>query len=93
MTITSEMRPKVVQMYSEGKGRNEIARLLNRQISEGSVGNILRAYRAEAEHGNQQEQPLQQSSPLQEPSGNNVDTNTSSPSSSSDADEVKSPTL
>ena len=35
-------------MYLEGRGRNEIARLLSQQglhVSEGSVGNILRTYR------------------------------------------------
>jgi len=35
-------------MHLEGHGRNEIARLLNEQglhVSEGSAGNIVRAYR------------------------------------------------
>ncbi|MFZ0223268.1 MAG: hypothetical protein WAM42_16415, partial [Candidatus Nitrosopolaris sp.] len=48
MTITREVREKVIQMHTEGRGRNEIARLINGQglhISEGSVGNIIRAYR------------------------------------------------
>ena len=50
-------------MYIEGRGRNEIARLLTGQgpewrISEGSVGNIIRAYR-EREDGNSGIQSLQ----------------------------------
>ena len=63
MTITREIREKVIQMYIEGRGRNEIARLLTGQgpewrISEGSVGNIIRAYR-EREDGNSGIQSLQ----------------------------------
>jgi hypothetical protein len=53
LTITREIREKVIQMYIEGRGRNEIARLLTGQgpewrISEGSVGNIIRAYREQS---------------------------------------------
>jgi hypothetical protein len=47
VTITVELRAKVVRMHLEGHGRNEIARILSQQglhISEGSVGNIVRAY-------------------------------------------------
>jgi hypothetical protein len=43
-----------LQLSKEGHGRNEIARLMTSQglhISEGTVGNIVRAYRAR-EHGN-----------------------------------------
>lgn len=50
MTITREIREKVIQLSKEGLGRNAIARLLTGQdlhISEGSVGNIIRAYREE----------------------------------------------
>jgi hypothetical protein len=48
VTIATELRTKVVQMHLEGLGRNEISRILTQQglhISEGSVGNIVRAYR------------------------------------------------
>jgi hypothetical protein len=60
-------------MAREGKGRNEIARLLTEQgmhISEGSVGNIIRAYRAEhAGHITITTQPIptQQSPPTTQP--------------------------
>ena len=59
MTITREIREKVVQMHLEGRGRNEIARLLNGQgpewkVSEGTVGNIIRAYRHKHEQQSQQ---------------------------------------
>lgn len=47
MTIIREIREKVIQLSKEGQGRNEIARLLKGQLSEGSVGNIIRAYRHE----------------------------------------------
>lgn len=49
--------------YVERRGRNEITRLLNGQglhISEGSVGNIIRAYHTEhTEYGNSDIQSLQ----------------------------------
>jgi hypothetical protein len=57
VTIATELRSKVVQMHLAGHGRNEIARLLSQQglhVSEGSVGNIVRAYRS-----SRNEQPLQ----------------------------------
>jgi hypothetical protein len=44
LTITRELKEEVIRLSNEGKGRNEIARLLTGQISEGSVGNIIRAY-------------------------------------------------
>jgi hypothetical protein len=59
MTISETVRSKVLQFAEEGKGRNQIARLLQQQglhISEGSVGNIIRQNRSEAytsEHGGQ----------------------------------------
>ena len=45
MTIRRELKEEVIRLSNEGKGRNEIARLLTGQISEGSVGNIVRAAR------------------------------------------------
>jgi hypothetical protein len=47
LTITREIRAKVIQL-SKQHGRNEIARMLSGQISEGSVGNIIRAYRKQS---------------------------------------------
>ena len=64
MTIAREVREKVIQLSEKGRGRNEIARLLNGQnlhISEGSVGNIIWAYREQSLDSNasMNKQPLQ----------------------------------
>jgi hypothetical protein len=48
VTINSTLRSKVVQMHLAGYGRNKVARILQQEgshLSEGSVGNIIRAYR------------------------------------------------
>ncbi len=50
MTITRELKEEVIRLSNEGKGRNEIARFLSGQISEGSVGNIIRATRRQTRH-------------------------------------------
>ena len=47
--ISSTVKDCVIQLHLEGKGRNEIAEILNLshiRISQGSVTNILRAYKA-----------------------------------------------
>jgi hypothetical protein len=47
--ISSTVKDRVVQLHLEGKGRNEIAEILNLshiRISQGSVTNILRIYKA-----------------------------------------------
>jgi hypothetical protein len=78
LTITREIKEKVIQLSKEERGRNEIARLLTGQglhISEGSVGNIIRTYR---EHSLQQS--LQQNTKPSQPSlQNNTDIITSIP--------------
>jgi hypothetical protein len=46
--ISSTVKERVIQLHLEGKGRNEIAEILNLshiQISQGSVTNILRTYK------------------------------------------------
>ena len=48
--ISSAIKERVIQLYLEGKGRNEIAQTLNHshiRISQGSVTNILRTYKAD----------------------------------------------
>ncbi len=47
--ISSTVKERVIQLYLQGKGRNEIAEILNLshiRISQGSVTNILRTYKA-----------------------------------------------
>jgi hypothetical protein len=47
--ISSTVKERVVELHLEGKGRNEIAEILNLshiRISQGSVTNILRTYKA-----------------------------------------------
>jgi hypothetical protein len=47
--ISSTVKERVIQLFLEGKGRNEIAQTLNLshvRISQGSVTNILRAYKS-----------------------------------------------
>jgi hypothetical protein len=47
--ISSTVKERVIQLHLEGKGRNEIAEILNLshiRISQGSVTNILRTYKA-----------------------------------------------
>jgi hypothetical protein len=47
--ISSAIKERVIELYLEGKGRNEIAQTLNLshvRISQGSVSNILRTYKA-----------------------------------------------
>lgn len=55
MTISPAIKAKVIELHLQKKGRNEIAREIN--ISQGSVHNILRAYKdkstAIANNGNQ----------------------------------------
>ena len=46
MTINSTLRAKVIELYLQKRGRNEIASLLS--ISQGSVSNILRAYKSKS---------------------------------------------
>jgi hypothetical protein len=51
--ILSTVKERVIQLHLEGKGRNEIAEILNSshtRISQGSVTNILNAWKLE--HGN-----------------------------------------
>jgi hypothetical protein len=43
MTISPAIKAKVIELHLQKKGRNEIAREIN--ISQGSVHNILRAYK------------------------------------------------
>src|SRR5215469_4217365 len=47
MTISPTLRAKVIELYLQKRGRNEIASLLS--ISQGSVSNILRAYKSKSE--------------------------------------------
>jgi predicted transcriptional regulator len=47
MTINPTLRTKVIELYLQKRGRNEIARSLG--ISQGSVSNILRAYKSKSE--------------------------------------------
>jgi predicted transcriptional regulator len=47
MTINPTLRAKVIELYLQKRGRNEIARLLS--ISQGSVSNFLRAYKSKSE--------------------------------------------
>jgi hypothetical protein len=47
MTINSTLRAKVIELYLQKRGRNEIARSLG--ISQGSVSNILRAHKSKSE--------------------------------------------
>ena len=47
MTINPTLRAKVIELYLQKRGRNEIASLLS--ISQGSVSNILRAYKSKSE--------------------------------------------
>ena len=47
MTINATLRAKVIELYLQKRGRNEIARSLG--ISQGSVSNILRAYKSKSE--------------------------------------------
>ncbi len=55
MTISPAIKAKVIELHLQKKGRNEIAREIN--ISQGSVHNILRAYKDKstpiADNGNQ----------------------------------------
>lgn len=47
--LSSSVKERVIQLHQEGKGRNEIAQTLNLshiRISQGSVTNVLRAYKA-----------------------------------------------
>src|SRR5215813_15648761 len=46
MTINPTLRAKVIKLYLQKRGRNEIASSLS--ISQGSVSNILRAYRSKS---------------------------------------------
>src|SRR5215831_6948462 len=46
MTINPRLRAKVIELYLQKRGRNEIASLLS--ISQGSVSNILRAYKSKS---------------------------------------------
>jgi hypothetical protein len=47
MTINPTLRAKVIELYLQKRGRNEIASSLS--ISQGSVSNILRAYKSKSE--------------------------------------------
>jgi predicted transcriptional regulator len=47
MTINPTLRAKVIELYLQKRGRNQIASSLN--ISQGSVSNILRAYKSKSE--------------------------------------------
>jgi hypothetical protein len=47
MTINPTLRAKVIELYLQKHGRNEIASSLS--ISQGSVSNILRAYKSKSE--------------------------------------------
>src|SRR5215471_5963738 len=47
MTINPTLRAKVIELYLQKCGRNEIASSLS--ISQGSVSNILRAYKSKSE--------------------------------------------
>ena len=47
MTINPTLRTKVIELYLQKRGRNEIASSLG--ISQGSVSNILRAYKSKSE--------------------------------------------
>ena len=47
MTINPTLRAKVIELNLQKRGRNEIARSLG--ISQGSVSNILRAYKSKSE--------------------------------------------
>jgi hypothetical protein len=46
MTINPTLRAKVIELYLQKRGRNEIASSLS--ISQGSVSNILRAYKSKS---------------------------------------------
>jgi hypothetical protein len=73
LVIQPLVKSKVISMHLEGKGRNQITRLLQQQghISEGSVGNIIRAYRQECENSDiAQQQPQQPHPTRQEPQVN-----------------------
>ena len=48
MTISSDVRTKVIDLARQGKGRNEIAyelSLANTKVSSGSVSNILKEWK------------------------------------------------
>ena len=47
MTINPTLRAKVIELYLQKRRRNEIASSLS--ISQGSVSNILRAYKSKSE--------------------------------------------
>ena len=47
MTINPTLRAKVIELYLQKRGRNKIASSLN--VSQGSVSNILRAYKSKSE--------------------------------------------
>lgn len=97
MTITREVREKVIQLSTEGRGRNEIARLLTGQgfhISEGTVGNIVRAYRQQPSQPVYSiiEQPSQRQQPLLQPPPPNTGINSGIPIKKTDGSSLLSGT-